>query len=256
MPSHVNSGFTAVPNVILDSCLKLFTPVEFMIFMVIIRKTIGWQKKVDTISFSQFVKHTNLSKNTCIKVLKKLIEDGYITEINVGRSGTTYRLETTERIQEIVDSKIKDSQSDEQNNSDSYDSKSEPVNNVNHSSSFDGPLPVQELDIHKEIKINYKNNINNVDTSLLNSLTIPENVCAEKLLQFIAMRRSKNNPLSLFGAQNLLEKLNSYDQDANEALTNAIIGNYDNVIPIKKITNVSQPEKKSTQKKLSPRVFD
>lgn len=149
MPSHFNSGFTAVPNIILDSCLKRLTSVEFMILMVIIRKTIGWQKKVDTISLSQFVKHTNLSKNTCIKVLKKLIEDGYIAEISVGRSGTTYRLEPIERIQEIVDSKIRDSQSDEQNNRDSYDSKSELVNNVNHSSSFDGPLPVQELDTQK-----------------------------------------------------------------------------------------------------------
>lgn len=256
MTSQFNSGFTAVPNIILDYCSKLLTPVEFMIFMVIIRKTLGWHKTVDTISLSQFVKHTNLSKNTCIKVLKKLLDDGYITEISVGRSGTTYRLEPIARIQEIVDFKIRDSQSDEQNNRDSYDSKSEIVNNVNHSSSFDGPLPVQELDTQKEIKINYKNNINNVGTSLLNSLIIPANVSVEKFLQFINMRQSKNNPLSLFGAQNLLEKLTSYGHDANEALSNAIIGNYDNVIPIKRISNASQLEKKSTQKKLSPRVFD
>lgn len=251
-----NSSFTAVPNIILDSCSRFLSPAEFMILMLIIRKTVGWHKSIDTISLTQFMKCTNLSRNTCIKVLKKLIKDGFITALTVNHSGTIYRLEPIERIQEIVDSKIRDSQSDEQKEHDSYDSKCDPVNDVNHASSIVGPLQVQELNTHKEIQINYKNNINNVEKSLLDLLTIPANVSVEKLSQFIDMRKSKNNPLSLFGAQNLLEKLTSYGGDANEALSNAIIGNYDNVIPIKKIPNAGQSEKNSTRKNSSPRIFD
>lgn len=79
---------------------------------------------------------------------------------------------------------------------------------------------------------------------------------ADKLSQFIDMRKSQNNPLSLFGAQNLLEKLISYGGDANEALSNAIIGNHDNVIPVKKISNISKPDKNSTLKSSLPRRFN
>ena len=253
MPSHFNSGFTAVPNIILDSCTKLFTPAEFMILMVIIRKTIGWHKSVDTISLSQFMKYTSLSRNTCIKVLKKLTEDGFIKGLSVNRNGTIYRLEPIEKIQMIVDSKIRDTRSDEQKAHDSYDSKFDLVNDVDHSSSIFGPLQVQDVNTHKEIQINNEKNIKN---SLLDCLTIPANVSADKLSQFIDMRKSQNNPLSLFGAQNLLEKLISYGGDANEALSNAIIGNHDNVIPVKKISNISKPDKNSTLKSSLPRRFN
>lgn len=256
MAYQFNSGFTAVPNLILDSCTKLFTPAEFMILMVIIRKTIGWHKSVDTISLSQFMKYTNLSRNTCIKVLKKLTEDGFIKGLSVNRNGTIYRLEPIEKIQMIVDSKIRDSQSDEHKVHDIDDAICGLVNNVNPTSSFIGPLPVQELDTYKETQINYKNKINNKEESLLELLTIPTNVSSEKLSQFIEMRKSKNNPLSLFGAQNLLEKLNNYGDDANEALSNAIIGNHDNVIAVKKRSKDGKSEKNSTAKKFSPRSFD
>ena len=253
MAYQFNSGFTAVPNLILDSCTKLFTPAEFMILMVIIRKTIGWHKSVDTISLSQFMKYTSLSRNTCIKVLKKLTEDGFIKGLSVNRNGTIYRLEPIEKIQMIVDSKIRDTRSDEQKAHDSYDSKFDLVNDVDHSSSIFGPLQVQDVNTHKEIQINNEKNIKN---SLLDCLTIPANVSADKLSQFIDMRKSQNNPLSLFGAQNLLEKLISYGGDANEALSNAIIGNHDNVIPVKKISNISKPDKNSTLKSSLPRRFN
>ena len=109
------------------------------------------------------------------------------------------------------------------------------------------------MNTHKEIQINNEKNIKN---SLLDCLTIPANVSADKLSQFIDMRKSQNNPLSLFGAQNLLEKLISYGGDANEALSNAIIGNHDNVIPVKKISNISKPDKNSTLKSSLPRRFN
>lgn len=253
MAYQFNSGFTAVPNLILDSCTKLFTPAEFMILMVIIRKTIGWHKSVDTISLSQFMKYTSLSRNTCIKVLKKLTEDGFIKGLSVNRNGTIYRLEPIEKIQMIVDSKIRDTRSDEHKVHDIDDVICGPVNNVNLASSFIGPLPVQDVNTHKEIQINNEKNIKN---SLLDCLTIPANVSADKLSQFIDMRKSQNNPLSLFGAQNLLEKLISYGGDANEALSNAIIGNHDNVIPVKKISNISKPDKNSTLKSSLPRRFN
>ena len=256
MPSHFNSGFTAVPNIILDSCSRLLSPNEFLILMLIVRKTVGWHKSIDTISLTQFMKCTNLSRNTCIKAIKKLTNDGFITALSVNHLGTIYRLEPIEKIQMIVDSKIRDTRSDEQKVHDIDDVICGPVNNVNLASSIIGPLPVQELDTYKETQINYKNKINNKEESLLELLTIPNNVSSEKLSQFIEMRKSKNNPLSLFGAQNLLEKLNGYGDDANEALSNAIIGNHDNVIAVKKRSKDGKSEKNSTLKSFSPRSFD
>ena len=253
MPSHFNSGFTAVPNIILDSCSRLLSPNEFLILMLIVRKTVGWHKSIDTISLTQFMKCTNLSRNTCIKAIKKLTNDGFITALSVNHLGTIYRLEPIEKIQMIVDSKIRDTRSDEHKVHDIDDVICGPVNNVNLASSFIGPLQVQDVNTHKEIQINNEKNIKN---SLLDCLTIPANVSADKLSQFIDMRKSQNNPLSLFGAQNLLEKLISYGGDANEALSNAIIGNHDNVIPVKKISNISKPDKNSTLKSSLPRRFN
>ena len=70
-------AFTKVPNVILDDpSLNVY---EFRILMHIARQTIGYSKKSDGISLSQFVKFTNMGKTKVVSTLadlkkKKLIK--------------------------------------------------------------------------------------------------------------------------------------------------------------------------------------
>lgn len=64
--------FTKVPNAILD--LESLNVYEFRILMHIYRKTIGFNKKSDGISLSQFQKATGISKPTILKSLKNLEE--------------------------------------------------------------------------------------------------------------------------------------------------------------------------------------
>jgi len=65
-----------VPNWILeDNTLNTY---EFRILTWIIRQTIGYGKKSDMISVSQFVNNTGISKSTVLKTLELLNTKGYI----------------------------------------------------------------------------------------------------------------------------------------------------------------------------------
>ena len=52
-----------VRNDVVDYLMRTTTPSAFMVFMVIYRKTIGWHKSVDWISYSQIQKLTGLSRS-------------------------------------------------------------------------------------------------------------------------------------------------------------------------------------------------
>ena len=64
------SPFTKVPNSIFD--IEGLNIYERLVLLYIIRKTIGFNKKSDGISLSQFVKFTGASKPTIIKAIENL----------------------------------------------------------------------------------------------------------------------------------------------------------------------------------------
>ncbi|WP_331774058.1 replication protein [Sulfurospirillum sp. 1612] len=66
-----NANFTQFPNDILDN-ISVFDTYEFAILSVIVRKTIGFNKKSDGISFSQFSELTGIGKTKVISSLKSL----------------------------------------------------------------------------------------------------------------------------------------------------------------------------------------
>lgn len=82
---EIDFRFTAFPNHIIDEKLPDIDGSSFKILMLIVRKTIGFQKTVDKIALSQFEKHTGLSKNTVIKSLKLLVDKQIIKKYNKGR---------------------------------------------------------------------------------------------------------------------------------------------------------------------------
>lgn len=76
---------TPVPNIIFDSLLSHFTEAELKVFLVIVRKTIGWydkktgnRKQRDWISLSQFQQFTGLSDVSIWKAVASLSDRKYI----------------------------------------------------------------------------------------------------------------------------------------------------------------------------------
>ncbi len=88
-------NYTQVPNVILDdNNLNVY---EFRIMAHIARQTIGYGKKSDGISLSQFVKATGISKDKCLRTIasmkkKKLIKVVKQTAASGGKSYNRYSL--------------------------------------------------------------------------------------------------------------------------------------------------------------------
>lgn len=73
-------AYTRVPNVLIDKYQPVLTALEFSILILIARKTIGFNKDEDSISYSQFMKFTNTgSRSSISKSIKKLVDLNLIT---------------------------------------------------------------------------------------------------------------------------------------------------------------------------------
>ena len=68
------NGYTPIANEILEELVKIdLLGAEFRVLFFIIRKTYGYHKKQDRISFTQFEKCTGISRPTINKTLKNLM---------------------------------------------------------------------------------------------------------------------------------------------------------------------------------------
>ncbi len=72
----MNESFTKMPNSIID--IKSINIYERSILVFIARKTIGWDKKSDGISLSQFAKALGISKPTVLKTIESLKKRKFI----------------------------------------------------------------------------------------------------------------------------------------------------------------------------------
>lgn len=72
---QLEDGYTRINNHTLEHLAKIqLNSSEFNIILVVIRLTWGFNKKSDTISISQIVKHTNLSKRAVIRSINSLVD--------------------------------------------------------------------------------------------------------------------------------------------------------------------------------------
>jgi phage replication O-like protein O len=86
---QLENGKTEIANELLEAMIRThFSPSEMTIILVILRKTFGWHKKSDRISFTQFEEATGMDRWHIAPALKHLVERHIIT-----RSGTGYSLE-------------------------------------------------------------------------------------------------------------------------------------------------------------------
>lgn len=72
-------GYVALANVIVEKlCKYRLSGQEWQILWVILRKTYGWNKKMDRIALSQFSKMTGIDRSKCHGILKGLINKNII----------------------------------------------------------------------------------------------------------------------------------------------------------------------------------
>jgi len=74
-------NYTQIPNVYFDSIMQELNGSENLVFLAIMRKTFGWRKKKDRISYSQIMKMTGLAKSTTATAIKSLeLKDLIVSE--------------------------------------------------------------------------------------------------------------------------------------------------------------------------------
>ena len=78
-----------LPNSVIDELLADLTGAELKCYLLVVRKTKGWNKEIDSISIGQFMEVTGLSNRSVITACDSLVEKGLLV-----RSGGERRLNT------------------------------------------------------------------------------------------------------------------------------------------------------------------
>lgn len=82
---QIEDGHVDIANELVEAlCHAYFSPAESKIFWTILRKTYGWHKKTDTISYSQFEEATGLDRRHVGPAIKRLINRNFIICNNAG----------------------------------------------------------------------------------------------------------------------------------------------------------------------------
>ncbi|MDY6867468.1 MAG: replication protein [Chloroflexota bacterium] len=95
------SQFTQLHNSIFDVIMRECTPNEWQVLCAVIRKTRGWDKAGDKISYSQIMDLTGIaSKSTVSRAVQGLIKKSMITADCVNGATTYYQLNTDYTIEQ------------------------------------------------------------------------------------------------------------------------------------------------------------
>lgn len=100
-------GFTAIPNWLIDDVLPHISSNAAKVMIAVARKTIGWNKDADRLSFSQLISLTGLNRTPLTAAIQELTERGVIEREPV-KNSFTYRIGEQSRIKtDLEQSRIK-----------------------------------------------------------------------------------------------------------------------------------------------------
>ncbi len=87
--ARIENGFIQIPREIAEALAKTkLSQNESRLVWVVLRKTYGWHKDKDWISYSQFQKKTRRDRSNLNKAMKRLVKRHI-----VARSGNGYKVE-------------------------------------------------------------------------------------------------------------------------------------------------------------------
>ena len=255
--SFVPNAFQ-VPNAFVDDVMCQISDASTKIYLLICRKTRGWNKEMDSISLTQFELFTGKSRPTIIKCLRELIKLGLVVEKPSTMHGKTYKLGDDSSVNLVMNFPSKDILLDEKlsGNDDSASKKVLPllVKNFNHASKNILPFLVknfytQTITINKHSQSNKKINkkservpeqpkaekpkVEKQNSYDAKSIELPVNVNRDLWNQFVEMRNVIRKPLTENAVKLLIKKLVDFGDLANQSLEASIIGSYQSVYPPK-----------------------
>ncbi|WPP56308.1 replication protein [Acinetobacter pittii] len=244
MSNFVPNAFQ-VPNAFVDEVLNKISDASCKIYLVICRKTRGWNKEMDSISLTQFEEITGKSRPTVVKCLNELIKVGLVVEQPSTVHGNTFKLGNDTSVGFMVKFPSKKFLLPKIYGQTSKNSLPLLVKNFNQTSKNILPLLVK---IFNTQSITIKNNsqsikkINKKSESVSEKpksekpsdfdprlVELPESVDPELWNNFVEMRISIKKPLSENAVKLILKKLESFGALANQSLEYSIIGNYQGV---------------------------
>lgn len=91
MSEFVANSFQ-IPNALVDELIATMTAADLKCYLVIVRKTVGWQKQTDRISITQFMKIAGLSNRAVITACANLEHVGLISVTKDGKGNKSYSL--------------------------------------------------------------------------------------------------------------------------------------------------------------------
>jgi phage replication O-like protein O len=157
--------FTKVPNSIFDQYMKELTGAEYKLLSAILRKTVGYQKPVDHISISQFMKITGLSNTGVTKGIKGLVKKGLVikygdsTKMNVFT--VSEKVFTYEKSSQATDSLVNKShkpyEKSSQKSPDTYEETSHTKEREKEKGKKALPAPVKRTTGGENFPIDYLN---------------------------------------------------------------------------------------------------
>lgn len=83
---HFDFRFVKLPTGFIDDYMQELEGSELDMYLVVLRKTVGWHKMSDRISLSQFQNYTGYSIPTIRSAINGLMEKGFVNRIPAGNS--------------------------------------------------------------------------------------------------------------------------------------------------------------------------
>lgn len=102
MSNIIAPNYTQVPNVVVDELASQLSDSAFKLYVVLIRKTKGWDQARDAISISQFEKITGKSRPTVVKAIDELVKLRLIRKTRCTKFGNEYELNLSFSIDGIL----------------------------------------------------------------------------------------------------------------------------------------------------------
>lgn len=225
-----NDGHVRIPNNIMDALITIRVPGQAMqVLLFVIRKTIGWNKKVDKISLSQIQTATNLPKHKIIEARKKLVNMNIITITQKGNERTpNYGFNAHFKSWKPLPKKVIITQKGNpvtQKGKKPLPKRVHTTDSLKDTSSKDNNPPISP---HKKIFI------------------LPDWIPKETWEDYVAMRKQIRKPLTT-GAVKLavkeLEKLKEQGDDPQSVLEQSTLNSWQGLFELREKAKLTQQEK-------------
>lgn len=198
-----------LPNSVVDELLADLTGAELKCYLLVVRKTKGWNKEIDSISIGQFMEVTGLSNRSVITACDSLVEKGLLV-----RSGGERRLNTYS---------VKSFNIPQTGEKSSSDKTGENISQTGEKSSSDLVKKVHTQNNNKNtIQNNNKKNTKKSESDLLAEFGIVGQLAED----FLKLRKAKNAPITETALKGFQREAAKAGISLSDAITIAIERNW------------------------------